>query len=146
MMATLSLRGTEWTPDICIKENYKEHDYWSERIDEAAYETVKGCIWSAVAMTLEKITNLSFFQVIYIASVSYSVTQSIRPLIADSAVLKAAEMFALRLCRSIPYLKVLIVLVASLFFQTLPLVSVFMAMGLGILQGLTHTVQVLGNS
>lgn len=145
-MVTLSQRGAEWAPDTWYQEPDTQHDSFAKRVDEATEETLKGCIWSAAAVSLEKITRLSFFQIVFVAGVSYSVTQTARLLFSEEVAIKWCEEEALRLSRQIPYLKVIITLVALFSLRVAPIVSIALAIGLGLLQGLTHNVHVLGSA
>lgn len=145
-MATLALRGTEWAPDTWSVELDTAPESFAKKVDEASDEALKGCIWSAVAVSLQKITRLSFFQIVFVAGVSYSVTQTVRLLFSEIGAIKWCEEETLRLVRQIPYLKIAITLVALFFLRVAPIVSVTLALGLGVLQGLTHNVHVLGSA
>lgn len=136
----ITLSAEPFKPERWQAEVADPTDYWTRNLPSMKRDAYSGIACAGLAKIAHKVSNLSFFEVIFIGSLTFVATAMMRKAFTDYTFCHKCERLALYVTRKVPFLKLLMIVVSCLFFHILPILSICMAVGLGILQGLTHEV------
>ncbi len=131
-----------WEPAIYNESDSEQTDYWSSLQPEILRHTYSGGISIAVCKLAYGVWKLPFFQVVFIGSIAYAATAITRKVFEDYTFCQDATHAAIRLVNSVYGIRPLIAIISSIFLTTIPPLSITLAIGLGVLQGLTNEINI----
>ncbi|MCE5294391.1 MAG: hypothetical protein LLF94_07230 [Chlamydiales bacterium] len=142
-MSSVSARGTAqdgWEPDVFGLHTLPEqtHSRYSEALRHAS--TAGVCMF--LSKTCQKVWKLPFFQVVFVGSVAYAATAIVRKVFEDYTFCQKCTYGALAITNSVYAVRPILFIISSLFLTTIPLLSMSLAIGLGVLQGLTDETNI----
>jgi hypothetical protein len=85
-------------------------------------------------------TKLPVMHVLFVSAISFTVTTALRNLFKGMSLCVICEREAQMLIRKYPYAKVLLIVIAVMFVDDVPIISRSLSIGLGIILGLTHHI------
>lgn len=107
---------------------------------EIMHHAYVGGLLATASKTAYAIWNLPIFQVVFVGALSYAATAIVRKVFEDYTFCKNCEFAALGMTNKVIGIRPIAALVSSIFLTTIPILSMTIAVGLGVLEGLTNDI------
>ena len=142
-MSSVSTRGAShagWEPDRFGLHNLPEEPP-GKHIEALRHASTAG-VCMVLSRTCLKIWKLPFFQIVFVGSVAYATTAIVRKVFEDYTFCQKCTYGALSITNSVYPVRPILFIISSLFLTTIPRLSMGIAIGLGVLQGLTDETNI----
>lgn len=130
----------DWEPAIWIEPADRQEPVLPKIQPEIMHHAYVGGMLATASKTAYTVWSLPIFEVVFVGALSYAVTAMLRKVFEDYTFCKNCEFAALGLTNKVIGIRPIAALVASIFLTTIPILSMSIAVGLGVLEGLTNDI------
>lgn len=131
----------EWEPAVWQEPTQQEAvSSFTKKQPKIMQHAYVGSLLATLSKTAYKISNLPIFQVIFVGALSYAATAITRKVFEEYDFCKNCEFAALGLTNKVVGIRPIAALIASIFLTTIPVLSMSIAVGLGVIEGLVNDI------
>lgn len=130
----------EWEPAVWQEPTHQPQSSLAKKQPKIVQHAYVGSLLATIAKTAYKISSLPIFQVLFVGALSYAATAIARNIFEEYELCRRCEYAALGITNKVIGIRPIAALVASIFLTTIPILSMSIAVGLGVLEGLTNDI------